>query len=90
MFLCVWGTSRHLSVGTYALVSLMVYSTISQQEAIYLDSLVSSPNPINMTDNNGSLIAELDPIVDLMEFRIKVATSLCFWCGIIQVKILPH
>jgi MFS superfamily sulfate permease-like transporter len=39
----LFGTSRHLSVGTYAVTSLMVYSCISRVEQKYsLDSMDSS------------------------------------------------
>lgn len=79
----LFGTSKHLSVGTYAVVSLMVYSTINRLELKYLETneyLDFKKSIANTTD--------LDTQLDndhIMQFRLKVATSLAFWCGIIQV-----
>jgi len=75
-------------VGTYAVISLMVYSTIQRLELEYVESdAYSQFKHLNQTLNNGSVS---DHIIDdhLMEFKIKVSTSLAFWCGIVQVKTL--
>ena len=49
----LFGTSRHLSVGTYAVISLMVYSCISKVEQKYsLDSIDSL-----LMNNNSNLTA---------------------------------
>jgi MFS superfamily sulfate permease-like transporter len=49
----LFGTSRHLSVGTYAVISLMVYSCISRVEQKYsLDSMDSL-----LMNNNSNLTA---------------------------------
>ena len=69
----------------------MVYSTIQRLELEYVESDAYSQFKkqnylinLNQTLNNGSV---LDHTMDdhLMEFKIKVSTSLAFWCGIVQV-----
>ncbi|RNA41758.1 prestin [Brachionus plicatilis] len=69
-----FGTSKHLSVGTFAVTSLIVYSTISRLETEYPE--LAFPNSFeNSTSTEGPS----------MEFKIKVATGLAFWCGVIQI-----
>ena len=51
----LFGTSRHLSVGTYAVISLMVYSAISRVEQKYsLDSIDLSSSSL-LINNNSNL-----------------------------------
>jgi len=74
----------------------MVYSSISKLEADYLEgkTLIFDTKSIdpNISANvNASLATEAVDLVEfltqgqLMDFRLKIATALCFWCGIIQV-----
>jgi solute carrier family 26 (sulfate anion transporter), member 6 len=76
----LFGTSKHLSVGTYAVISLMVYSVIQRLESEYLES---NDYYLNSTNNNTTIINNLDD--HIMNFRIKIATSLAFWCGCVQI-----
>jgi MFS superfamily sulfate permease-like transporter len=80
----LFGTSKHLSVGTYAVVSLMVYSAISKCELIYLetDDYLKFKNSLVNNSNNDNENAD-----HIMKFKLKVATSLAFWCGLIQVLL---
>ena len=49
----LFGTSRHLSVGTYAVISLMVYSCISRVEQKYsLDSIELSSSSLLINNNS--------------------------------------
>jgi MFS superfamily sulfate permease-like transporter len=79
-----FGTSRHLSVGTYAVTSLMVFSSISRLEDKYLldstknDSLIESSSL-----NETSLL--VTSAFDLESVKLRIATALAFWCGIFQV-----
>jgi MFS superfamily sulfate permease-like transporter len=51
----LFGTSRHLSVGTYAITSLMVYSCISRVEQKYsFDSIELSSSSL-LINNNSNL-----------------------------------
>lgn len=85
----IFGTSRHLSVGTFALVSLMVYGSISKLEAEFLQnkSIIITSEVISNATNESAIIDHINFISeeDLIAFRVKVATSLAFWCGVIQL-----
>ena len=62
----------------------MVYSTISRVEAEYFESnssLLSSFSFSNSSHGNHSLDHEDHAI----ELKVKIATALSFWCGIVQV-----
>jgi solute carrier family 26 (sulfate anion transporter), member 6 len=85
----LFGTSKHLSVGTYAVISLMVYSVIQRLESEYLESneyYLLNLNSTNNNYNNTIIINNLDDD-HIMKFRIKVATSLAFWCGCVQIVL---
>lgn len=115
----LFGTSKHLSVGTFAITSLMVYSTVSRLESEYAPELSKSvsaalnnmtltgddnqtvggitgamateSNVLNVTQSFKSLMNQTDENVllneenSLMDLKIKIATSLAFWCGFVQV-----
>ncbi|CAF0714401.1 unnamed protein product [Brachionus calyciflorus] len=83
----LFGTSKHLSVGTFAVTSLIVYSTITRIETEYPQLNYSNLNLTNFESNNenSSLSSEYDVESITMNFKIKIATGLAFWCGIIQV-----
>ena len=111
----MFGTSRHLSVGTYAVISLMVFSSISRLEQKYMllnlnntnaaaDNESSSPlflldiydsnnNASNETNNFRRIMLELDDDKNNRnnnnyELKLKISSSLAFWCGIFQVYYL--
>ncbi len=76
-----FGTSKHLSVGTFAITSLMVYSTIFKLEPQYKMNKQNSLETTMIANATVSNRAELDP----NEIKLKIATALAFWSGIIQV-----
>ena len=78
-----FATSKHLSVGTFAILSIMVYSTIIRLETKYmgLTSILTSVNSSN--DTNRSSTYDYD--ARLMDVKLMIATALSFWCGIVQV-----
>jgi MFS superfamily sulfate permease-like transporter len=83
-----FGTSRHLSVGTYAVTSLMVFSSISRLEEKYLIELKSSRNVTSIesvTSANETLLIDTSAADDLESVKLRIATALAFWCGIFQV-----
>ena len=72
----------------------MIYSTISRLEqeyvktAAYLEYKTSFKNEsflINEFQNFTTKTDDPDP--NIMQFRVQVAASLAFWCGVVQVKI---
>ena len=80
-------------MGTYAVTTIMVYSTISRLELAFIESPEYLLYKKNSLSNNDSFFLSNETIVKnneidemIMGFRLKVATSLTFWCGIIQVK----
>jgi hypothetical protein len=76
----LFGTSKHLSVGSYAVIALMVYSVIQRLEIEY----VESNEFLNLFRNNSNNTLLKDE--NIMQFRIKVSACLTFWCGIVQVN----
>ena len=66
-----FGTSRHLSVGTYAVISLMVYSAISRVEQKYALEPVESVMRMNMNMNVTNLtLVEIEGI-NLSNFSLN-------------------
>jgi len=84
-------TSKHLSVGTFAVTSLMVFSSITRIEQKYADTLLSSKSDhvndtvfdavVNASNTTSNSFVEPDNY----EFKVRIATSLAFWCGVCQV-----
>ena len=72
------GTSRHLSLGIYAIVSLMVKATTDELEG----HLFPSPSELSsgLNESHSHYISH-DPV----EARIMIGTALAFYTGIIQV-----
>ena len=82
------GTSRQLSIGTFAVISLMVADTIADLETKYvppigfnytqyLDDIVHQKSNIINADNFLSL--------DREKSRIMIMTANAFWIGVIQI-----
>ena len=77
----------------------MVYSTISRMEIEYLESpsylalknLQTNESNIPSSEFHNSTVVQIksaqEPDEHIMQFRVKVAASLAFWCGFVQVKI---
>jgi sulfate anion transporter 1 len=89
----LFGTSRHLSVGTFSLTSLMVYTVITrvEQQLIEINNLnllneSISHELISIHLGNATLANQKN--LDGYSLKVRIATSLAFWCGIFQVKRL--
>ena len=87
----LFGTSRHLSVGTYAIISLMVLSTINKVEQKYTSaetvSQIYASSDMNSThfgllENSTS---DMSLTNSNYELKLRISSSLAFWCGIFQV-----
>ncbi|XP_059505764.1 solute carrier family 26 member 6 isoform X2 [Stegostoma tigrinum] len=74
----IFGTSRHVSVGSFAVLSVML-GTITERIAPDEDFVISSQN-----NTNGTVDIDIEAR-DLM--RVKAATMVTFLCGIFQVII---
>jgi MFS superfamily sulfate permease-like transporter len=86
-----FGTSKHLSVGTYAVTSLMVFSCISKLEDKYLTiydaSHMNKNDSTTLLDStslgNQTLVSSSNGL-DIV--KLQIATALAFWCGMFQVS----
>ncbi|XP_072328985.1 solute carrier family 26 member 6-like isoform X2 [Scyliorhinus torazame] len=74
----IFGTSRHVSVGSFAVLSVMV-GTITERMAPDENFLIISQN-----DTNGTATIDIEAR-DLM--RVKAATMVTFLCGIFQILL---
>nr|BAT18318.1 solute carrier family 26 (sulfate transporter), member 6 [Callorhinchus milii] len=73
-----FGTSRHVSIGTFAVLSVMI-GTVTERLAPDGDFVISSDNSTNAT-----LVIDI-AARDLM--RVKVATLLTFFSGVYQIVL---
>lgn len=73
----LFATSRHMHVGAFAIISVLVYSCVANLEAKYLDTM-------QQIVNNGTMAVDQEMV---MAMRVRIATTLAFWCGIIQVAL---
>lgn len=69
----------------------MVYSTISRLESEYVESDAFLNYKKSLLNNNFTLLNESTSLNSdhddhIMNFRIRVSTSLAFWCGTVQVS----
>ncbi|XP_067908118.1 solute carrier family 26 member 6-like isoform X1 [Heterodontus francisci] len=74
----VFGTSRHVSVGSFAVVSVML-GTITERMAPDENFVISPQN-----DTNGTVVIDTEAR-DLM--RVKAAAMVTFICGIYQILL---
>ena len=77
----LFGTSRHLSVGTFAIICIMIASTIDKLEEELGVGIITKNN--NTFTINGSNLTDSND--QLLHLRVRIATSLAFWTGIVQV-----
>ena len=84
----LFGTSRHISIGTFAVISLMVADTMATLEPKYVP-----PEGFNMTMYQENMLNNLTSQVDPTYFlsmnreraRILIVMANAFWIGIIQI-----
>ncbi len=89
----LFATSRHLSVGTFAIISIMVYSTIMRLENKYVNDdkdlfLTTNTNESYQSDwnqTNSDLMMMNEKAARRESVKLMIATSLSFWCGIVKV-----
>ena len=79
----IFGTSRHLSVGTYSVTSLMVYSSISRVELRLHDEMLAKNN----VDVNSTQPVLID-LPNKESVKIQISSALVLWCGIFQVFLI--
>lgn len=82
--------SKHLSVGTFAVTSLMVFSTICRIETEHAEFAVRLGllNSTHLHDDVHMKANEYHKFEEGRQaFKLKIATCLAFWCGIFQVLI---
>ena len=77
----IFGTSRQISIGTFAVISLMVASTIADLEPKYVP-----PVDFNKTStkNDPNVVREYLSL-DRNEARVMIAMANTFWVGVIQL-----
>ena len=85
----LFATSRHLSVGTFAIISIMVYSTIMRLENKYMNDYKDFFSKTNESysdwNQTNSDFMMNEKAARRESVKIMIATSLSFWCGIVKV-----
>ncbi|XP_076132944.1 solute carrier family 26 member 6 [Alosa pseudoharengus] len=74
----IFGTSRHISVGTFAVISIMIGSVVER--------LAPDANFIPNITSNGSSVVEVD-VAARDAYRVQIATALTLCCGLFQVVL---
>ena len=74
LFYSILGTSKHLSIGTGAVVCLLIGTAIDKMATNYTETL-------NATDLASGAFQD-----DIVNYKIQVAASLTLLVGVIQVK----
>ncbi|XP_019864177.1 PREDICTED: solute carrier family 26 member 6-like [Amphimedon queenslandica] len=75
------GTSRHISVGTFAVVSLMVANGITH----VLESNEEMYPCLNGTENNDIIVSISGTEMSCEELKVKIAVTLSFLSGIFMI-----
>lgn len=76
----IFGTSRQISIGTFAVISLMVASTIADLEPKYVP-----PVGFNASNITNPEAAKNYLSYDRNSARVMIAMANCFWVGVIQL-----
>ena len=77
----IFGTSKQISIGTFAVVSLMVASTIADLEPKYVPPIGFDPLSLNATTTTNNNYLSLDR----NQARVMIAMANTFWVGVIQL-----
>jgi len=80
---CIFGTSRHISLGTFAIVCLMNGDVIGKFVSNYSPD---EPNSSNMNFTMNTTMFDVNQ-VNLAEYKTRVAVTLSFVAGIIQIGL---
>jgi MFS superfamily sulfate permease-like transporter len=89
----LFGTSKHLSMGTYAIASLIIASSIRKYEGVLYPKPGSSSLEASSIDLNTSTSTDTMSTVDTSNFisndsvegALMVASALAFTVGLVQV-----
>ncbi len=87
----LFGTSKHISAGTYAIVSLMIYSSTKKFAGIYYSNIPDVDSAVNLTVHSSVL---MQPTVsvnnfiheDAQEAKIIIAEMLALMSGFFLVR----
>ncbi len=86
----IFGTSRQISIGTFAVISLMVAGTISDLETKYVPPVDFNYTQYKYnTENKIPNLVNADKFLsfDRNEARIMIMTANAFWVGMIQLSM---
>ncbi|ELT97625.1 hypothetical protein CAPTEDRAFT_119293 [Capitella teleta] len=82
----IFGTSRHISVGTMALISLMIGAIVNKEADKYVALATPEPTVAATTMNyNDSLVPGDD--ADLVAFKVGIAMSVSLIMGLVQLAM---
>lgn len=89
------GTSRHLSIGSFAITSLMTFSCIQKLEGKYYPiQMETNSSALNVTTtthmhlNPLYLSSNPDITQNIIESKVLISMSVTFMAGIIQVCVI--
>jgi MFS superfamily sulfate permease-like transporter len=93
------GTSRHLSIGSFAITSLMTFSCIQKLEGKYypIQMETNSSASLNVTTTTSTTHMHLNPLYlssnpditqNIIESKVLISMSVTFMAGIIQVCVV--
>lgn len=83
----IFGSSHHISIGSYAVVSIMVGSTVHKLQSKYAPPLGFNEtlNEINKQNNFSFIDTSQFLSNDRDKARALIAASQCFWVGLIHL-----
>jgi MFS superfamily sulfate permease-like transporter len=85
----IFGTSHHVSIGAYAVISIMVANTISKLSDKYVPPVGfnSTANEINRLNNRTYIDTTNFLSDDPDTAKVIIASSQCLWIGLIHVMM---